>query len=703
MKKTEQRVFLPESFKIHPAAQKAKELIDLMKDHSVIIVEGETGSGKSVVLPTVIAEHYGRTRNHYRVVVTQNRRLLCESIASYVSESMGCEIGNQVGYNFKGKRKANAKTSVIFETTGTVVSHLKGNPWLSGIQCLVVDEIHEGTKDQHILLSHLKRILDSDPNFRVVLMSATLSQKDKERFNSFFDVPVGYLTVEGRSYPVERKFTGQKFNASRPYKYNRNLIAASTVDTIVKAHGEISEGTILAFLPGKAEIADVTRRLSQYDLQAYSLHAQINEDEKKEAIASITNGKKIVLCTEVARSGLTVEGVRAVISSGYSRNGQVKSENQVTGIRTHLTDWASLKQEGGRTGRTCPGVHYIIGVEEAKRPNNPLVALKSTNIMGVMLNLLATVDNISTFEWFTSPGNEQLNNAFANLKYLGAIELNSNEGADSFFDLKLSNLGWALSKMSVDPQIGKLLLVAKYLGVEKEGAILGSILLNNIKLPKNWSELTTSFEDGSYTHTRKYESDLEAIITEFENGFFGNVEDECVLDTANELLQALSNISEDDMNHLGLEYISTENKTKLDSLKTAVFCSFSHLAGMYVPNSTILDEVDYQELTGGCFYTDSNERALKFETRMNRYNDHSMNGLILIPLDLFFFEKDIKCSIGIEITFEDLKKFSPTQAAKLQLLYNEVGDYQPKMQGKMDKRKLTAVEKLLFSVFAVGQ
>jgi HrpA-like RNA helicase len=688
MPNTAAKPFLPVSLKNLPVAEKLQEIIEVYQSNDIIVLESGTGSGKTVVTPAVISETFGSTQN--KVLVTENRRILCSTTAEFLSKEMGYEVGTVVGYSFKGERRFSKNTILHFCTTGKLLQRVisGGELSLNDVGCVIVDEIHEGTVEQHILLSYLKKILTgrlANKHFKLVLMSATLGAHDKKRMAEFFkDFNIGFVSAQGRTYPVERKFSGHHLDTVAPYAWEKRLKDA-IVQTVVKAHDEITDGTVLCFVPGKKEILDVSSSLKALGIDSVPLHGNSSNAEKHEAVEPVVNGKKVVLSTDVARSGITIKGVTAVVSSGYTRVLQSDSV-KYTGLQTVLTDAASLKQEGGRTGRTCPGVHFIVGMENTKRPSHVHPLIQTSNISTYILQMMETNTKLHEFDWYVSPGAKRTQAILEYLHELGAIE-----GSEGF---GITDLGKQLLQVSeLGLELGKFLIHCKKYGVVKEGAVIASLLLNKVNPLPRWSKRQHTVE-GDLLHIQtKYSNDLEAAVTEYEAGYFESKEflnSQNAKDIQGTIAQCLAAVE-------SIQIDVERVEDRFTALKQAAAMSFGHNAGAFVTEEMVCDPnglYDYDR-----FYTGAAYDAVTFDVKKDsRYSEGYgyRRGLILVPLSLFQHNDNLASSFNLHVSMEELKKWHPRQAETLECF----GDYKPQHFESSITRELTLRERLAAIVFA---
>lgn len=580
-----------------PASSKAIEFIRKVNDHQVLVIEGATGSGKTMYFPTLLAEV---KQGKGQVICTQNRRVLCESGADFISSQM--ERFNFAGYKHgKGKKIGQ---NLIFKSTGTVLAELKQNEWLCGTSAVIVDEVHECTLEQNLLLGHLKRIAASNPNFKVILMSATLSAEERIHITSFFS-DVAFLQVEGRTFPIETKYSGHELDHTKGWFFLRSHVLEATKDVIVQLVDEGIEGTILVFLPGKSEIERVKSTLLkslQGSIPIYRLFSGIEEEEQEKAVKG--TGKKIVLSTDIARSGLTVENCKAVVSSGFSRNAHFNTKMATGGIYTLPSDKASLAQEGGRTGRTCEGKHIIVGMEIER----PSYSLDDQDVSKAILSVLTSGFPLHSFEWFIKPSAEQLSQTFDLLIKIGAIDDNG-----------ITPLGTAIDKLPTDTLIGKLLIESKRLGITAMGSKIAAAMI----------------------HGESIDSDLSLLNFDFE------YLDQVVKDTQSELLQALEEIE-----------IEVEEKgEEVNQLKRAIIRTFGDFASVHVPEDTFVrvDEamIGYS-LEGNALMRSIHEQ--NFKIKCQKVKQMVLNDAIVIPLNLFSLENQWVAKSIVTVESEELER-----------------------------------------------
>lgn len=614
-----------------PAMAKKGELLEALKER-LIVIEGGTGSGKSVYFPAEIAKQLS-TDKYTKVICTENRRILCENI-DFVNQIAGEPIA---GYRHGEGYFATDDTRLKFMTVGSLLNEFKNDENISGCPCVIVDEVHEMTMDQLLLLSHLRRIMQESNTFKVVLMSATLSEIDKENIRNFFGMDFASIQVEGVMYPVAQHYTGHKIVSPKNYDEAKTTVMRAVKEQIQKVVSDMIEkgvkGTILAFLPGIAEINDIKNRFSNTSLKIAELHSKVSEAEKELAIEEEVNGVKVVLATNVARSGLTVKGVKAVISSGYSRVEQVDEVLGVEGICTELTDFASLEQEKGRTGRTCEGVHYIIG-KPIGRPFQCKKSVHTTDLSTPILKHLSTGLTLDELKWFEEPKEEVFQLTLERLKKHGFVN----------DELSLTELGEKVASMPFEPLVAKMLLMAKEEKVECEAAVIAAVKESKFRLKK--SDVIANFD--YLIDVVKYEEEVNSLFSDF-----------CEL--------------------MGFEAkLGLTDPFALTRLRRVLISVFGEITSIYAPYHLPMELVEIDT-----FVIPGTNRVVKNELAKKQSFDYKP--LIDIHIGLFFHEKSLLSTMNFRVDLEEL--VSPSE--NFEKLYDRIEkEYQfdrKKMENKQPK------------------
>lgn len=458
-----------------PAMAVADELIQKVRSYPVTIVMAPTGSGKTVALVPVLAQEFATKGN--RVTCTQNKRKLAVGAAEFVADLSLKEFGFEVGYRIGGdKFIVGRDTFLEYVTTDVIVGqYLLGKNNLQGIGTLVIDEAHEQTTGQVLLLSLAKRLLSERPDFRLVIMSATLGKDEITKYKDFYGIDnVAVIEAPGsaRMYPVIYKFTKDTNNLPGPdqvdwNRYFNNEIIPDLMDK-VREYISNNDSDILVFLPGLSYIKRLGKILNLNGIPWVELHGRMPIEDQEKAIQSNPGNFKVILSTNVARSGLTFKGLKYVISSKISRYAYYDIEKDLPSLGLTWTDIASLKQEAGRTGRTCPGTATIIGNNQTDK-EQALVSITQEDFSPTLLKLLAGGITPREVDWFIKPPFPLINNAYNTLRELEAVDDND----------YITPVGLLMAKIPLNPRLARTLVAAAEFGVAEEVAEIISVIENS--------------------------------------------------------------------------------------------------------------------------------------------------------------------------------------------------------------------------------
>ncbi|MEP7113012.1 MAG: helicase-related protein, partial [Ilumatobacteraceae bacterium] len=326
-----------------PILERADELIAAIAAHQVVIVAGETGSGKSTQLPQFCLRA-GRGIDGM-IGHTQPRRIAARTIADRVAEEMGCDLGTTVGYAVRFTDRVGPKTQIKVMTDGILLAEIQRDRTLRRYDTLIIDEAHERSLNIDFLLGYIRQLLPRRPDLKLIVTSATI---DTQRFSEHFDnAPI--ITVEGRTYPVDIRY--------RPLGDDDERDQVQAVCAAVDELSHEGPGDVLVFLSGEREIhdtADALRRLSLRDTEVLPLYARLSSVEQHRIFQS-HRGRRIVLSTNVAETSLTVPGVRYVVDTGTARISRYSHRLKVQRLPIEPVSQASANQRAGRCGRVAPG------------------------------------------------------------------------------------------------------------------------------------------------------------------------------------------------------------------------------------------------------------------------------------------------------------------------------------------------------------
>lgn len=434
------------------------ELIKCVNSNQVVVVEGETGSGKTTQIPQFLYEAGYATIGSSCIACTQPRRVAATSIATRVSEEMDVTLGTYVGYTIRFEDVSSPNETVIkFLTDGMLLREAMGDPMITKYSVVVLDEAHERTLATDVIMGLLKEILPkrrskSDPGgeLKVVVMSATL---DADKFCSYFDnAPL--LKVPGRTFPVE------VFHTAKP---ERNYVEAATRTTL-QIHKLEEPGDILLFLTGEQEIEMACKELREAaeefepgvpELVVYPLYSSLPPQQQKKIFDKAPQGgRKVVVSTNIAETSLTIDGIVYVVDPGFSKQKVYNPRIRVESLLVSPISRASANQRSGRAGRTQPGKCFRLYTEpsfhkDLQETNYPEILRSQMTSVVLTLKKLG-IDNLVTFDFMDPPAPETLMRALESLNYLGALD---DEG-------ELTDVGYYMSELPIDPQLAKMLLVS---------------------------------------------------------------------------------------------------------------------------------------------------------------------------------------------------------------------------------------------------
>ncbi|RRV13349.1 ATP-dependent RNA helicase HrpA [Stutzerimonas xanthomarina] len=455
-----------------PIAAKRDEIKAALEKHQVLVIAGETGSGKTTQLPKICLE-IGRGV-HGLIGHTQPRRLAARSVATRVAEEIGTPLGELVGYQVRFEDQSKDSSLIKLMTDGILLAETQHDRFLERYDTIIVDEAHERSLNIDFLLGFLKTLLPRRPDLKVIITSATI---DLQRFSEHFDgAPI--VEVSGRTYPVE---TWYRPLAAEIDEDGNRVEDDLTVDQgILAALDEIAAheqsvgkrpGDVLVFLPGEREIRDAAEVLRKAYLkftEVLPLYARLTPAEQQK-IFQPRPGRKIVLATNVAETSLTVPGIRYVIDSGTARISRYSYRAKVQRLPIEAVSQASANQRKGRCGRVEPGICIRLYSEEdfLGRPEFTDPEILRTNLAAVILQMLhLRLGDIQDFPFIEPPDGKAISDGFNLLQELSAVNREN----------QLTPLGRQLARLPIDPRLGRMLLEAAQQGSLAEVLIVASAL-----------------------------------------------------------------------------------------------------------------------------------------------------------------------------------------------------------------------------------
>jgi len=438
-----------------PVVKRLEEISCLLQQNQVIVVAGETGSGKTTQLPK-IALLAGRGIMG-QIAHTQPRRLAARSVASRIAQELNTPLGEKVGFKVRFSDKSNTDTYVKLMTDGILLAETQTDRLLKRYDTIIIDEAHERSLNIDFLLGYIKQLLPRRPDLKVIITSATI---DTERFSQFFNnAPV--IEVSGRTYPVEMRYR----------ELSENVDMSSAILSAVDELALESEGDILVFLSGEREIREAAEALRKHHpehTEILPLYARLSPAEQSRIFSS-HSGRRIVLATNVAETSLTVPGIRYVIDSGLARISRYSVRHKIQRLPIEKISQASARQRSGRCGRMSDGIAIRLYSEQdhQQRPDFTEPELLRTNLAQVILQMLSLrLGDIKQFPFLEKPSAKQINDGYLLLEQLGAI--NSSR--------QLTTIGHQLARLSVDPKIARVIIAGQAHNVLAETLIIASAL-----------------------------------------------------------------------------------------------------------------------------------------------------------------------------------------------------------------------------------
>ncbi len=445
-----------------PVSERRADIAKAILENQVVIVAGETGSGKTTQLPKICLE-VGRGVSGL-IGCTQPRRIAARTIAQRVAHELDSEIGHAVGYKVRFSDHVSADSYIKFMTDGILLAETQNDRFLNAYDTLIIDEAHERSLNIDFLLGYLKQLLPKRPDLKLIITSATI---DTARFSQHFrNAPV--IEVSGRTYPVEVRY--RPLMTEDEDEQDRDVQQA-IVDAVDEISRHDRRADILIFLPGEREIRDVTETLSKHKLQdteLLPLYSRLSVAEQNRVFQDSPK-RRIVLATNVAETSLTVPRIRAVIDAGLARISRYSVRSKVQRLPVEKIARSSADQRKGRCGRIAPGVCIRLYSEQdyLQRAEFTEPELLRTSLASVILQMLAlNLGDISDFPFVESPTPKMVNDGFTLLAELGAVDAKRN----------ITDLGRALAKMPIDPRIGRMILAAKTENCLSEVLIIASAL-----------------------------------------------------------------------------------------------------------------------------------------------------------------------------------------------------------------------------------
>ncbi|MBB4714118.1 ATP-dependent helicase HrpA [Streptomyces luteogriseus] len=450
-----------------PVSQKKDAIADAIRDHQVVIVAGETGSGKTTQIPKICLELGRGVRG--MIGHTQPRRIAARTVAERVAEELDTPLGEAVGWKVRFTDQVNQdSTFVKLMTDGILLAEIQTDRELRAYDTIIIDEAHERSLNIDFLLGYLAQLLPKRPDLKVVITSATI---DPERFSRHFgDAPI--VEVSGRTYPVEVRY--RPLLEEDGEDADRDQITAIT-DAVEELQAE-GKGDILVFLSGEREIRDTADALTKKNYrftEILPLYARLSHAEQHRVFQPHT-GRRIVLATNVAETSLTVPGIKYVIDPGFARISRYSHRTKVQRLPIEPVSQASANQRKGRCGRTSDGVCIRLYSEDdfEARPEFTDAEILRTNLASVILQMTAAgLGDIEKFPFIDPPDHRNIRDGVQLLQ-----ELNALDPAQKDPRKRLTDTGRKLAQLPVDPRLARMVLEADKNGCVREVMVIAAAL-----------------------------------------------------------------------------------------------------------------------------------------------------------------------------------------------------------------------------------
>ena len=468
-----------------PVTAHREELLKAIGDHQVVVVAGETGSGKTTQLPKICLE-LGRDA----IAHTQPRRLAARTVAERIADELGVALGDEVGYAVRFSDRSRRDTRVRLMTDGLLLAEVRRDRLLRRYDTIIVDEAHERSLNIDFLLGYVQRILPRRPDLKLIVTSATI---DPERFSRHFGgAPI--VEVSGRTYPVEVRY--------RPVE--EDVDQTDAIGDAVEGLLRERPGDVLVFLSGEREIRDTAEALGDRlpaDVEVLPLYARLSSTAQQRVFRA-HHRRRVVLATNVAETSLTVPGIRYVVDPGTARISRYSARLKVQRLPIEPISQASADQRKGRCGRTSDGVCVRLYAEEdyAERPRFTDPEILRTSLASVILQMAAIgLGEVEEFPFLDPPDRRQVRAGITLLEELGALD-----------GRRITRLGRRMAQLPVDPRLGRMVLEADRLGCADEVIVIAAAL--SIQDPRERPPDAQQAADQQHARFADEQSDFLAYL-----------------------------------------------------------------------------------------------------------------------------------------------------------------------------------------------
>ncbi|HEX4049690.1 MAG TPA: ATP-dependent RNA helicase HrpA [Steroidobacteraceae bacterium] len=448
-----------------PVVRERAAIQAAVKANPVVIVCGDTGSGKSTQLPKLLLELGRGARG--MIGHTQPRRIAARSVAQRLADELGLELGGLVGFQVRFTDRTRRSTLIKVMTDGILLAEIRADPDLSRYDTLIIDEAHERSLNIDFLLGYLRDLLPRRPDLKLLITSATI---DAAHFSEYFGAaPV--VTVTGRTWPIETRYRPPVDDGEDAFDPGLNAGVIAAVTEILTEPSDVAREDILVFLPGEREIRDCAEVLSgQYGerLEVLPLFSRLSWEQQRRVFER-EHRQRVVLATNVAETSLTVPGIHSVIDSGVARISRYSPRAKLQRLLVEPISQASANQRRGRCGRVGPGLCIRLYTEEDynARPAQTTPEVQRTNLARVILQMAALgLGDCTEFPFIDPPETRLVSDGYRLLAELQAVDEQR----------RVTQIGQLMSRLPIDPRVARMLIAAQHLGVLREMLPLAAVM-----------------------------------------------------------------------------------------------------------------------------------------------------------------------------------------------------------------------------------
>ncbi|MBE0486801.1 ATP-dependent RNA helicase HrpA [Marinobacter sp.] len=483
-----------------PVSARVDDISKAIDQHQVVIIAGETGSGKTTQIPKICLNHGRGIRG--MIGHTQPRRIAARSVAGRIAEELGEQVGQQIGYQVRFTDNTSEASRVKVMTDGILLAEIQHDRFLDRYDTLIIDEAHERSLNIDFLLGYLRQLLPKRPDLKVIITSATI---EVDRFSDFFDkAPV--IEVSGRTFPVDIRY--------RPLTGDEDDRDQGWTDGVLSALDEIEQherkekqapGDVLVFLPGEREIRALSKVLRHAELrhtEVLPLYSRLSNQEQNRVFQA-HKGRRLVLSTNVAETSLTVPGIRYVIDTGVARISRYSVRSKIQRLPIEPVSQASANQRAGRCGRVAPGICFRL-YDEADFINRPEYTdpeVLRTNLASVILQMATSgLGDIQNFPFLEAPDRKQVNDGYKLLEELSAVDDKR----------RVTRLGRTMARLPLDPRLARMLVTAADHGSLSEVLIVIAGL--SVQDPRERPQDKQQAADQAHAPFNDKESDFATLL-----------------------------------------------------------------------------------------------------------------------------------------------------------------------------------------------